>query len=273
MKGRKGFTLIELLVVIAIIAILAAILFPVFAKARAAAFRSDCQSNLAQMGKAFRMYAQDSHDMYPTNRGLPAGGVPAAMNQEIQLSDPVAVPVIDQYGINWVEALRPYMEAISKNSAGAWACKAATNMTDPPGSATKAKNAQVTYAFNYNLCEQPEGVIRTSDNLMAVREMDRLVNARLRPSSLSMDSASPPYNAFLTTVDTALSAVVAGPKPKRHNIGSNILFADGHVRLYSTRYFPTTFTAALNWDSAESLQWWNYVGSGTPQDKTIAISP
>ncbi len=56
---RTGFTLIELLVVIAIIAILAAILFPVFARAREKARQSSCLSNMKQIGTAFMMYAQD----------------------------------------------------------------------------------------------------------------------------------------------------------------------------------------------------------------------
>lgn len=59
MKDNKGFTLIELLVVIAIIAILAAILFPVFAQAREAARKTSCLSNLRQIGTGAQMYSQD----------------------------------------------------------------------------------------------------------------------------------------------------------------------------------------------------------------------
>jgi prepilin-type N-terminal cleavage/methylation domain-containing protein/prepilin-type processing-associated H-X9-DG protein len=67
MKRRAyyGFTLIELLVVIAIIAILAAILFPVFAKARARAHQSACISNMKQIGLAMTQYTSDSEDRYP----------------------------------------------------------------------------------------------------------------------------------------------------------------------------------------------------------------
>jgi prepilin-type N-terminal cleavage/methylation domain-containing protein/prepilin-type processing-associated H-X9-DG protein len=61
---RRGFTLIELLVVIAIIAILAAILFPVFARAREAARKANCQSNLRQLGLATSLYLQDHDGRY-----------------------------------------------------------------------------------------------------------------------------------------------------------------------------------------------------------------
>lgn len=62
-SSKRGFTLIELLVVIAIIAILAAILFPVFAKAREAARQSSCNSNLKQIGTSLAMYMQDYDGM------------------------------------------------------------------------------------------------------------------------------------------------------------------------------------------------------------------
>ncbi len=68
--GRNGFTLIELLVVIAIIAILAAILFPVFAKAREKARQTSCASNLKQLGLSIQMYAQDYDETLPANNDV-----------------------------------------------------------------------------------------------------------------------------------------------------------------------------------------------------------
>ena len=69
-----GFTLVELLVVIAIIALLAAILFPVFERARESARRASCQSNLKQLGLAFHMYTMDNDELLPC--GVQAGGGP-----------------------------------------------------------------------------------------------------------------------------------------------------------------------------------------------------
>src|SRR5579872_6662154 len=69
-KRSLGFTLIELLVVIAIIAILAGILFPVFAQAREAARRTQCLSNTKQLGTVIYMYVQDYDETYAPNKYL-----------------------------------------------------------------------------------------------------------------------------------------------------------------------------------------------------------
>ena len=73
-RSSLGFTLIELLVVIAIIAILAAILFPVFAKAKTNATRAACLGHIKQLGVAVKMYQDDYGSNYPTTSFYPTGG-------------------------------------------------------------------------------------------------------------------------------------------------------------------------------------------------------
>src|SRR5437870_4236195 len=98
---RRGFTLIELLVVIAIIAILAAILFPVFAQAREAARKTSCLSNCKQMGLACMMYVQDYDEMYPCN----SWDTPAIGTADNDTKDPTY-----RSAMQWLWRIQPYMK-------------------------------------------------------------------------------------------------------------------------------------------------------------------
>lgn len=100
---KKGFTLIELLVVIAIISLLAAILFPVFGRAREGARRASCQSNLKQIGLAFRQYAGDFDGWTPgstnANRSWPTVIYPYVQNDGVFACPSGAIGKFKRYPI------------------------------------------------------------------------------------------------------------------------------------------------------------------------------
>ena len=124
---RAGFTLIELLVVIAIIAILAAILFPVFARARESARRTACLSNVKQLGTNWMMYVQDYDEQFPpsnTTVGVnaqwkPAGALPfpckpcrPRRKATLPADDPVMFPKTDQAAYDPRVFAMPYVKNI-----------------------------------------------------------------------------------------------------------------------------------------------------------------
>ena len=114
---KSAFTLIELLVVIAIIAILAAILFPVFARARENARRSSCQSNLKQIGLGILQYTQDYDEKYPMRVWGGAGG-------DIEEAN------------SWRRASYPYIK-----SAQVFSCPSNTRNADDANDSTDARMA------------------------------------------------------------------------------------------------------------------------------------
>jgi prepilin-type N-terminal cleavage/methylation domain-containing protein len=128
-KPNSGFTLIELLVVIAIIAILAAILFPVFARAREAARKASCTSNLKQISTAFLMYSQDYDEMLPpwtaNHCGVYTGGAFALTYMYPNLVGPYVKNGVDP---------------VSGALGGVWACPTTKNQLGTIAN---------TYAYNY----------------------------------------------------------------------------------------------------------------------------
>jgi prepilin-type N-terminal cleavage/methylation domain-containing protein/prepilin-type processing-associated H-X9-DG protein len=96
---RKAFTLIELLVVIAIIAILAAILFPVFARARENARRASCQSNLKQIGIGIMMYVQDYDEILPSESVTDSSPLPNGDATTYHLWEHMIQPYLKSYQI------------------------------------------------------------------------------------------------------------------------------------------------------------------------------
>lgn len=121
--AAKAFTLIELLVVIAIIAILAAILFPVFAQAREKARQISCLSNEKQIGLAFMQYTQDFDEHYPCGNYVTGA----------------------HYGQGWAGQLYPYIK-----SDKVFSCPNDDSTLNP--SWTSAKNP-VSYMYNLNIGE------------------------------------------------------------------------------------------------------------------------
>ena len=130
---HSGFTLIELLVVIAIIAILAAILFPVFATAREKARQSSCASNMKQLGLAFIQYGQDYDEMLPFGTDT-SGGVP--------VGDAIGwTPQV--YG--YIKSTAVYACPDDNFQAGAW------DIAQGCSAANAAKMFTISYSYNMDL--------------------------------------------------------------------------------------------------------------------------
>ena len=125
-RNSAGFTLIELLVVIAIIALLAAILFPAFARARENARRATCQSNMKQLGLGLIQYCQDYDEQYPI-------GIARVYTDSETINS----------GVGWGWRIYPYVKTTQ-----IYACPDDTTVPYPGGDNEKVSS----YALNQGLC-------------------------------------------------------------------------------------------------------------------------
>jgi prepilin-type N-terminal cleavage/methylation domain-containing protein/prepilin-type processing-associated H-X9-DG protein len=203
---RKGFTLIELLVVIAIIAILAAILFPVFARARAKARQTSCLSNVKQLTLSLLMYVSDYDEMFMLHHS-PIPGMPRGTQ-------------VDNV-CWWRFPLYPYVK-----NWGVYVCPG--GLRDAANAADSTNQFHFNYGYNSNLNARRDGLIRWPAELLALSDASHWnaagcsggrsaawASIHRRPSGNPCGGNQP-----LNWVDECT----------RHNGGSNVAFADGHAK-------------------------------------------
>jgi len=215
---RKGFTLIELLVVIAIIAILAAILFPVFAKAREKARQATCLSNLKELGLSTLMYVQDYDEMYPTT------------------------------WFDWPYGRLTYVVPYVKNT-GIMKCP------DDPLTPIAAGYPAVSYAINagsdycHTLCGYFNGA-------SIVSHAASLASVKSPASVLMMCDINPEYNVndYGEFISSFYPSVPRNLEPGIHTDGMNFNFADGHSKWYRTTGALPTSSYGLWWSQWPSAQ-------------------
>ncbi len=205
MRKQRGFTLIELLVVIAIIAILAAILFPVFAQARESARRSSCLSNTKQVGAAVLMYTQDYDETYAMNYYLQP---PNIMHTYIDLH----MPYMRNEGIMSCPS-DPLRRTLGQFLSS---CPA------PLSALTPARN--IRFSYNGNYCLFNDGTAsRPVWSLAAIP----------RPAETTC--------FYDGTLLCTLNSPIATPgQAPRHQDGVNACYADGHAKYQKARFNQAT---------------------------------
>jgi prepilin-type N-terminal cleavage/methylation domain-containing protein/prepilin-type processing-associated H-X9-DG protein len=206
---RRAFTLIELLVVIAIIAVLAAILFPVFARAKDAAKKTQCLSNEKQLGLASGLYSGDNDDVLP-------GNDPASVDLSPGFDLPRGYEDLSAPR-NWAVALTPYT-----HSTAIYRCP--SQPANPhAGWGPVHGVAENGYLMNGVAGNRPDSAISEPSSIIYLQEEETyLRTAEERPNRVWDVSGK-----IQTNVGTRFDS---SKWSKSHGAGGNLLFCDGHAR-------------------------------------------
>jgi prepilin-type N-terminal cleavage/methylation domain-containing protein/prepilin-type processing-associated H-X9-DG protein len=242
LRTPLGFTLIELLVVIAIIAILAAILFPVFAQARSKARQAACLSNMKQVGLAFAMYAQD-YDETACFTHHNIGGPSLVVNEGGLLW------YADSYIVTWHKLLMPY----TKN---AWVYKCPEA---PFGDFGGPSAVNVNYGANRGAFSVPPSTVRTLASVPRPADTIAVLDCgrwHYEWSYVVRGSANSkwyipndPRGCSPAPGSSGLAPeTVFCPTDKRHNGGVNVAFADGHAKWMKSDVVTAVPAARPMWD-------------------------
>jgi prepilin-type N-terminal cleavage/methylation domain-containing protein/prepilin-type processing-associated H-X9-DG protein len=210
-NGRRGFTLIELLVVIAIIAILASILFPVFARARENARRSSCQNNLKQIGLGIMQYTQDYDEKFPMS--LQNWSVPIAA----AAGTPGAKYITSNGGVNghhvsWMDMIFPYIKSVQ-----IFECPSGRI----PGGETQ--NAS-SYGYNRLIGAGPAITTNAAISIATVTRADGVF------ISMDWNNNYNNYQPYYDRYPSMLSPLGSNNITLRHFDGTNFVYVDGHVK-------------------------------------------
>jgi prepilin-type N-terminal cleavage/methylation domain-containing protein/prepilin-type processing-associated H-X9-DG protein len=236
---RTGFTLIELLVVIAIIAILAAILFPVFAQARSKARQAACLSNAKQIGLACRMYAQDWDEVNVPERLLGAGGSyrsfranlqPYVKNKQVficpEAPDLNTFATFDWESIGYDHGAKTPGGRVLTAGYGMNRVHWTTQGVHPPtGDNYGVPDASI---------QSPAECIFIEDTISGVGlGYDGWYSVYYQPSK-------PGYIRGITPNPQFPNKTVNDKGAFRHNGGASYIFADGHAHWYRPEQIPCT---------------------------------
>jgi prepilin-type N-terminal cleavage/methylation domain-containing protein/prepilin-type processing-associated H-X9-DG protein len=226
--NRRAFTLIELLVVIAIIAILAAILFPVFAQARESARKASCLSNLRQFATATLMYVQDYDELFPQS----AYSMDAA----------ILIPGTGQRVFTVYDATMPYMKNIeilvcpSQRPGIDFAGPPPTGILGSIGLRGSGNFRYSSYAMNFALFQDPAIPPGLFDNdpVVALAAISQPVNTTMFFDSRYIRPTDPHVDPICPR-PTGVFEWYNFPGDPRHSDGFNVNFVDGHSKYFSRR--------------------------------------